>query len=339
MPELRDRFRGCLLGGALGDALGASVEFLSLTEIRNRYGPGGLRELAPAYGRVGALTDDTQMTLFTAEGLIRAWDRGSERGIWDPATMVHEAYLRWLKTQGERSAHPLFDPAASTGLAGVPELNSRRAPGGTCLGALHSPVAGTRQEPLNDSKGCGGIMRVAPVGLAFADAFALGCDTAALTHGHPSGYLAAGHFAQVIADVTRGATLRDAVAHATELLRAEPDHGETLRAVERAVALTEFGAPTAEKLETLGEGWVAEEALAIALYCALTAEDFRAALVLAVNHSGDSDSTGSLVGNLLGALWGEAALPADWLAQLELREVIAELAGQLHARFAQEETA
>jgi len=67
-PDLADRFRGCLLAGAAGDTLGAPVEFMGLASIRDRFGPGGIRGLAPAYGREGgAITDDTQMTLFTAE--------------------------------------------------------------------------------------------------------------------------------------------------------------------------------------------------------------------------------------------------------------------------------
>jgi ADP-ribosyl-[dinitrogen reductase] hydrolase len=71
-PNRLDRIRGCLLGGAVGDALGAPVEFMSTDEIRAAFGPDGIEEFAFAYGRRGAVTDDTQMTLFTAEGLIRA---------------------------------------------------------------------------------------------------------------------------------------------------------------------------------------------------------------------------------------------------------------------------
>src|SRR6185437_11517812 len=94
------RCRGCLLGGAVGDALGAPVEFLSIDQIHNRFGPGGIRDFAPAYGRVGAITDDTQMALFTAEGLIRAAVREAGRGVCHPPTVVHRAYVRWLTTQG-----------------------------------------------------------------------------------------------------------------------------------------------------------------------------------------------------------------------------------------------
>lgn len=332
-PEPRDRILGCLLGGALGDALGAPLEFMRLADIRQSFGPDGLRHLAPAYGRRGAITDDTQMTLFTAEGLVEAWDRGSARGVQDFVGTVHLAYLRWLKTQGETSAHPAFDPTASRGLAGIPDLNARRAPGQTCLSALKSTSLGSRRAPLNDSRGCGGLMRIAPVGLAFAEAFDLGCDIAALTHGEPGGYLAAGCFAQIIADVCRGADLRAAIAHAQDLLAAEPGHGRTLGAIQSAVALSAAGDPSAARLETLGEGWVAEEALAIALYCALVARDWVDGVVLAANHSGDSDSTGSLTGNLLGALWGQQALPPGWLVDLELREVIADLAQALYDRY------
>ncbi len=98
------RYRGCLLGGAVGDALGASVEFLSLGEIRARFGAAGIRDYAPAYGRIGAITDDTQMTLFTAEGLLRAHNRGTQKGIVHTPTVVHHAYLRWLETQSEAPA-------------------------------------------------------------------------------------------------------------------------------------------------------------------------------------------------------------------------------------------
>jgi ADP-ribosylglycohydrolase len=96
------RIRGCLLGGAVDDAFGAPVEFLSLQQIRHRFGPDGIRNYARAYGRKGAVTDDTQMTLFTAEGLLRATMRMSERGICHPPSVVHHAYLRWLLTQHER---------------------------------------------------------------------------------------------------------------------------------------------------------------------------------------------------------------------------------------------
>ncbi len=97
--EVQNRIRGCLLGGAIGDALGAPVEFASLAEIRSCFGPAGVEELARAYGRVGGITDDTQLTLFTAEGLILA-ARDAPRSPSRSQTVrcVHRAYLRWLRT-------------------------------------------------------------------------------------------------------------------------------------------------------------------------------------------------------------------------------------------------
>lgn len=329
---LASRFRGCLLGGAVGDALGAPVEFPSLTEIRARYGAEGIADLDRAYGRRGALTDDTQMTLFTAEGLLRALNRMHHRGICHTPSVVHRAYLRWLSTQDERSAFPHFESALDGWLLEHEALFARRAPGNTCLAALRSDRMGSMDDPINGSKGCGGVMRVAPVGLLAARdrAFDMGCELAAITHGHPSGYLAAGALSLIVALLRDGAGLEEAIDAALEALRAEPDSDECIHAVEAARALAASGDPTPEQVEALGGGWVAEEALAIALYCALVAEgDFAAGVRLAVNHSGDSDSTGAIAGNLLGVMLGEEAIPAAWLRELELRDVIEQIADDL----------
>src|SRR5690606_25084851 len=99
---VRDRFLGCLLGGAVGDALGAPVEFMRRAEILRRFGPDGITGYAPAYGGLGKITDDTQMTLFTAEGLIRGWVRGCFKGSTTYTGVTAQDYLRWLQTQGER---------------------------------------------------------------------------------------------------------------------------------------------------------------------------------------------------------------------------------------------
>jgi ADP-ribosylglycohydrolase len=330
----QEAYRGCLLGGAVGDALGAPIEFMRLDEIRRRFGPAGVAELEPAYGRRGAITDDTQMTLFTAEALLRALHRFADRGLVSLTGVARGSYLRWLATQGE--------PAQTFGddgwLLGVRELYARRGPGNTCLTALREGGRGTRERPLNDSKGCGGVMRVAPVGLArFEDPFAIASELAAITHGHPTGQLAAGYLAQVVADVVGGAELRDAAYGAIGRLVKEPGHEETVDAVEAALGLAARGAPSPAAVESLGEGWIAEEALAIGLYCALVARDFEHGVLLAVNHGGDSDSTGSIAGNLLGLLAGEQGIPPQWLERLELRDVIATVADDLWAHFGVED--
>lgn len=337
---VQGRFLGCLLGGAVGDALGAPVEFMRRREILARFGPNGIDDHAEAYGGIGRITDDTQMTLFTAEGLLRAWVRGCSRGITTYPGVTAHAYLRWLQTQGERPACNIDFQTDETGwLFRQRELHERRAPGNTCLSALRAMKA-LGDPARNDSKGCGGVMRVAPVGL-FAwrmrdrssprDAFVLGTELAALTHGHPTGSLTGGVLAVLVLALTDGATLDDALAAAKPLLATESGHEETLRALDFAVQLAASDLPPHDAIARLGEGWIAEEALAISVYCARVARSFRQGVMLAVNHDGDSDSTGAITGNLMGAMLGAKAIPKRWLEPLELREVITELAADLHA--------
>jgi len=337
---VQGRFLGCLLGGAAGDALGAPVEFMTRAEILSRFGPNGITQYAPAYGGLGTITDDTQMTLFTAEGLIRGWVRGCFKGVTTYSGVTAHAYLRWLQTQGERPSCDIEFGANEPGwLFQQRELHSCRAPGNTCLSALRA-MTSLGEPARNDSKGCGGVMRVAPVGL-FAwrlhrhespqYAFRLGTELAALTHGHPTGALTGGVLAVLILALTDGASLPEALAASKAILRAETSFEETLRAIETAEALAVSDMPHEEAIARLGQGWIAEEALAISIYCASIARDFRHGVILGVNHDGDSDSTGAIVGNLLGAMHGVKAIPPEWLAPLELRGVITEMAEDLYA--------
>ena len=330
-----DRLAGCLLGGAVGDALGANVEFDSAVVIRRRLGPQGVTGYVPGAWPVGAVTDDTQMTLFTAEGLLRARTRGLAKGIVHVPTMIWLSYLRWLHTQGEPwpDVARLHPAAARDGwLVAEPALHASRAPGVTVMAALRSGRMGTAAEPVNDSKGCGGVMRVAPLALA-SEPFRTAVDAAALTHGHPSGYLAAGFLAEAIAHLLRGAGLPAAVDAATDELRRHPGHEEVLAAVGAARRLAAAGLPSPEAIGGLGAGWVAEEALGIALACALAAPDFRSEVLAAVNHDGDSDSTGSIAGNLLGAVLGRSAIPAEWVAGLVVGPIVERVAADLAAAF------
>lgn len=114
-------------------------------------------------------------------------------------------------------------------------------------------------------------------------------------------------------------------------LKLRADSEETIDSLRSAEILASRKVPPEQAIRELGQGWVAEEALGISVYCALVARTFREGVLLAVNHDGDSDSTGSITGNLLGALYGVKSIPQKWLEPLELREVIAELAGDLYA--------
>ena len=333
MPE---RFKGCLLGGAVGDALGAAIEFDSLARIRERFGQGGLTDYALAYGRLGAITDDTQMTLFTAEGLLRSRDLTSDCGFLEPVKAIYQSYLGWLYTQriiiDEKFAEQ--PPIPDGWLVTLNDLNSRRAAGRTCLSALRSGQMGTETIPLNNSKGCGGVMRVAPIGLIAENPFFLARDAAAITHGHPAGYLSAGVLASIISNILNGDSLIRAVDQSVyDELPRHKNFEETFAALDSAIKLANNKSvePSPETIELIGGGWVGEEALAIAIYCSLTHEnDFRRAILLSINHSGDSDSTGAITGNILGTLHGIKTIPSDWLERLELRPEIEKVADELY---------
>lgn len=343
---LHDRVHGCLLGGAIGDALGWPVEFDALDVIRTRFGDDGITELVvdPRTG-TASVTDDTQMTLFTAEALVTARRRSAGPVLEGVHDDLRASYRRWLSTQllarGTAAAGALHGDDGW--LVHVAALHARRAPGATCLSAIRSPDFATHDRARNDSKGCGGVMRVAPCGLLASvpvtEAWRLGCTAAALTHGHPTGWIAAGAFAVIVRMLLDGATVGEAVRVArgfvAEAREEEPLAQETLDALDGAVAFAaREAAPTAASIAALGEGWIAEEALGIGVACALVGErtgDVAGALRLAVNHAGDSDSTGSVAGQLLGARLGVRALPVRWREGVELGEVIGRIADEIVA--------
>ena len=313
------RLHASLLGGAFGDSLGAEIEFLSLGTIRRRY-PNGMNDLPPHQGLRGAITDDTQMTLFTAEGIIRAHIRGTVKGICHLPSVVHHALLRWYRTQGGK-------PQVSTddvGLIADQRLWARRAPGNTCLSALgRSTEFG---EPAkNDSKGCGTIMRVAPAALMVprSQVRSIAIETSALTHGHPTGQLAAAAWAEMLVEVSTGAKLEEtAIATAREYEGLE--HGEeTAAAIRKALDAPRDGAGAT--VEGLGGGWTAEEALSIALYACLAGRSFDEALQIAVTHGGDSDSTGAIAGNMLGLLDPDAVLHHRWAPVIEGADIMSRM--------------
>lgn len=331
------RVRGCLLGGAVGDALGAPVEFWALDQIHATVGAAGVRTYLPArFGPVegvGLVTDDTQMTLFITEGIIRARVR-EDRGLGFTVGVTHHAMLRWLDTQ---------EHTAPTGhrdgwLASQGWLYSRRAPGNTCLSALRAADSDRFGAPArNTSKGCGGVMRSAPFGIlgpAFGSeaVFEMAATSAGYTHGHRTGQISSGALAYLIAELVSGVDLPRAVDATLGFLATHDRNGETTRALTGAREAAQVGPGSAHQLEALGGGWVAEEALAIAVFSALShPEPVRIldALALAVTHSGDSDSTGAICGNILGTAHGASALPAELVFNVEGRGTLLQLADDL----------
>jgi len=331
---VKDKYSGCLLGGAIGDALGAPIEFMSLAAIRKEFGHEGVSDFHTAYGKLGAITDDTQMTLFTAEGLLRGLVRRRERGIGGAEVLiVYESYRRWLTTQTST-----FDKDVGKHrgwLIGHEALWSRRAPGNTCISALASETS-PGSPASNDSKGCGTVMRVAPIGLLYDGdhAYQMGHLTSELTHGHATASISAGVLCVIISQLREGVPLRRAVDAALKIsMEKEAELGvanETSAAIDAALSLAKREeTPSPELVETLGGAWIAEQALAISIYCALVARDFAHGVLLAVNHGGDSDSTGAITGNLLGLIYGQDQIPETWRETVELKELITQVAWDL----------
>lgn len=331
----QSRFRGCLLGGAIGDALGAAVNSLSLGQIRKCYGPNGIREFSPTFGRLGAITAHTQLIMFTVEGIIRANIRGKAKGICDPVAVAYHALLRWMLTQKEPMSPRIGLPEPLDGwLYKVAELHTKRDPSKTVREALREPFDWSENaRPVNDSKGSGAAVRFVAVGLTDWQPYQYTPRFAALTHGHPTAKVTAGFVADLAAHLARCSNVREALERSKKTLREQPEHAELLGAIEKAETFSTTMPMNAETVERLGKGWACDEAVSIAVYCLLSASDFESGVRLAVNHGGDSDATGSIAGSLLGVLYGDRAIPARWLGDLELHEEIETLANDLFFEF------
>ena len=372
----RTRMLASLIGGAVGDSLGADLEWLDLDGIRRRF-PAGVADLSQYHGIYGAMTDDTQMTLFTAEGIIRAYEgaeskarygqrlgfphvragdfiqalaNGKDAGNLLNATChVHDALLRWLRTQTEPHGNQQSQEGENdAGLIADPRMWVRRAPGYTCMDSLRAfaerqaavdrmTVAEMQDAPdkdfptmgepaKNDSKGCGTIMRVAPVALMVGRdlVWDMAMKTSALTHGHPTAQIAAAAWAMMLADVADGADIEESAQRTVDGIKGMKGirkNAETVSAILAALKAPRDGKPeTIERF--LGEGWTAEEALSIALYACLCPGTVQDRLRIAVTHSGDSDSTGAIAGNMLGLMEPEEVLDLDWASRIECRDII-----------------
>ena len=330
---------GCLIGGAAGDALGYAVEFNREDWIFSRYGSAGITEYELTNGKA-LISDDTQMTLFTAEGILLAKNPMNYTAY---ISGMFDAYQEWLRTQ--RFSRKVRKNRLW--LADIKELNDRRAPGITCLNALERGELGSIYEPINNSKGCGVVMRVAPIGLYYSldemewqEIDTRGAQAAALTHGHPLGYISAAGLVHIVnlamyrPEMSLLQIMEDMIEKVPVLfMDDDPEECEIFKNLMRkAVDLATDNDITddLDAIHQLGEGWIGEEALAIAVYCALKHDnDFDAAIISSVNHNGDSDSTGAIAGNILGTYLGIDAIPDKYTENLELIDIIRKVAENL----------
>lgn len=345
--KINDRIRGSLIGGAIGDALGYPVEFLSWSNIQNKYGATGITRYDTTQwwsedtckNGVAVVSDDTQMTLYTACGILNA-----NKNCTAIISAICEAYIEWFLTQiGKKKKG--FNQCW---IQELPVLNARRAPGNTCMTALNNILMG--REPHNNSKGCGGVMRIAPIPLYgvvddrmnIADVCRMAADVSELTHQHPLGYIPSALVAYLIYQLAQSENpgrdtfkeyIREGLAFIAEMYSKHSDEvRQFTQLINTAVLRSGISIDDAQTIENeLGGGWVAEETVAIAVYCSLTYFDnFEKAMVASVNHSGDSDSIGAVTGNILGAAIGYEALPRFYTENLELHDVILHIADDLY---------
>lgn len=308
--DLRSRYHGTFLGLAIGDALGWPVEFLSLHQIRQFYGPHGITDLVGNKAfLIGTFTDDTQMSIALAEGLLAAPYDDSEAQM----AAVAKRFVAWSTS---------------------PENN--RAPGNTCMAACRNLADGAdwRTSGVGRSKGCGTAMRSAPIGLLYhrdvANLTARAIDSSRMTHGHPcalAGGLATAAAVSLALDGTPPVALVEQVA-----ALCEPVSNETAAAIRRVLGVAHQ--PADQAMAALGEGWVAEEAVALALSSFLaTPTDYAATIRRAANIGGDSDSVACIAGAISGAYNGVEAIDAGWREVIEKADYLVELADALYDRW------
>ena len=341
--KLQDKCRGSLVGGAVGDALGFRVEFMSLSEIRSQFGKKGITRYDSRAGEAH-FSDDTQMTLYTLEGMMNGVVATKAGKTEDILPYIEKAYLNWYETQ---ISFP--KDLQESWISKLRPLWARRCPGMTCLSALESISRG--QSAVNDSKGCGGVMRVAPIGIFnavhhnlydYADTARLAGWAAEITHKH-----IASTFASALLATTVMNCIHDEMVDRMQfffivtgglILMREyfPDHDSQLQEfdslIRRALELGKSDIPDEEAIHELGEGWTGDEAIAIAVYAVMRhIESFEDCIVCAVNHDGDSDSTGAIAGNIIGAILGYSAIPSYYLDHLELEPILVSMADDLCA--------
>jgi ADP-ribosyl-[dinitrogen reductase] hydrolase len=319
---LQEKRKACLFGGAIGDAFGYEIEFSSIAAIHNHYGETGLQQPVFHDGKL-IVSDDTQMTLFTLEA-INSCD--AKTSTSDVIERVRMAYLDWYHTQREDAEHFNFTGAIGSNKV----LLVTRAPGNCCMNSMATGGSGTPETPINDNKGCGGVMRVAPLGFYPAkwnanQVFELAMRAAAITHTHPTGYLSAGSLAALIFFLIQEKEIQNAIEETKSVLKNYSSHSETIAKIDQAISFASSDMKPLTAIEALGQGWIAEEALGIGLFSALRGGSYTEVIQIAANHTGDSDSTASIAGQIYGAWKGANEIPNEWMDSLDVYDVMVQL--------------
>ncbi len=334
-------YRGCLLGMAVGDAMGYTVDNRSWQEIKEDYGPHGLLgyDLVNGYADV---TSYTQLAAFTCNGLLFGLTRGQMLGKMAPFIK----YIGLSSREWAVSQRPWGRPPRTyCWLLRKNELCRRHCMDTRMLDTLSRQNLGTLETPVNGFTGPAGLTAAIGVGLFFdedrmdqMEIDRLGAESVALTHGHPIAFLSGAVLAHIMSKLLRNpkGDLKQMVLEAAEALKEQ--FGSQYSQVSEISALIHHAISYAEQ-DKLSQVEVMEhlrcdtaaQVLAGAIYaCLVSREDFDSAMIVAVNHSGRSAAVGAVTGAILGVRLGEEALPDFYMECLECAEVLRELADDMH---------
>lgn len=309
----KEKISNIIKAGAIGDAFGYNVEFKSWEQIKITYDGPIMFSNCDNY----VVSDDTQMTLFCLEALKNNHENNNNnKNILE---RIYEYYLDWNATQYK-------DLVIKKEFSKQKELQKRQAPGRTCLTALGSRRCGTMENKINDSKGCGGIMRVAPIAFlnkSLDEIIYLGNMQSAITHGHPEGYLSSGFFAGLIHLGIKGIKFEEAYQNVKSKISMNKESNSFLNYLNMLEnnLKNEFNNPN-EMTGVLGEGWTGETALGLAIYALKHGKSFENTLVISTNHKGDSDSTASMAGQLYAAFENLESKDLEVYHKLDIKNII-----------------
>lgn len=334
-----------MAGAAAGDALGSPVKVITRSQIKDIYGRKGILKLSPEkHQKYARVSDETQTMLFTAHGILWADAAGLRTNEAAPADYVFLALQQWLYTQTGGTASVELQwilDEKETGfpcdLLGVPALAKKRNP----TKQLVQTIAGIKSEhtygrvgrPINANKLFDCLPRAIPTGLYFYSdpmrAFSAGCDLGAITHSHPTAYLATGCLSSIIAFICKGNSIEQSVLDTMKILKGYDGFEECFAALDKALSLLDDETSPLTDVAELGNGSTADSALAIGVYCACVHYDYLSAVQLAANQDGISDICAFIAGALKGALLGYPEIPSGFVKKLQFAELIKDYAGRI----------
>lgn len=342
-----DKFEGGIIGSAVGDAFGYPLMKLTFEEICETFEKKGAMELAVSRKTGTALlTEATQMSLFTADGILWAQNEHVSDENAAVANYVFYSYQLWLymqtKTIASREYEWLFDKSKNPNMSSLLKskgLGRARRLNDININALldaDNNNYGTLNKRVNENTDAGAVKRVVPVGLFYGQtpdmAFRMGCDIGAVTHSHPDGYLPCGVYAAIVAQLIGDKPIDEAVNDAMVILASYPDNDNTYQMLQSAVDMAgDEDIDPQEGIPELGDGFSAVSCLAIAVYSALLHQsNYKYAIELATNHDGDSAACGAITGGILGAWYGLKKLPKDWIKKVQYRSLLETVADVLY---------